>query len=78
MLNKCTCGKYTDYGITCVSCSMSKNTEREEEDINIDELIEELTTPLDIEDSTQIEDRQALPEEYKSTENLELIDDECS
>ena len=79
MLNKCTCGKYTDYGITCVSCSMSKQTTREEADaINIDELIEELTTPLHIGHDTELKDDQDLPAPSISTENPELRDDEAS
>lgn len=39
MLNRCACGKYTDFGVTCVSCSITKSNAKEIEDINLDELV---------------------------------------
>jgi len=67
MLNKCTCGRYTDYGLTCVSCSMSKGLEKSPVD-SID--IEELITPLDSEADTPTEDSSTdSPDATSSTES---------
>jgi len=38
MLSKCSCGRYTNYGSTCVSCAMAKKSGQEYEEIDIDDL----------------------------------------
>ena len=41
MIAKCTCGRWTDYGITCVSCSVSKGISSiNPDEIDIESLIE--------------------------------------
>lgn len=50
MLNKCGCGLYTDYGLTCVSCSLAGVGGKADLDFDIEDLIED-------EDTTQ-EDHQ--------------------
>ena len=39
MLHRCNCGRYTDLGALCLSCSVSKNTQ-EIEDVDIEDFIE--------------------------------------
>jgi hypothetical protein len=48
MLNRCGCGRYTDYGVTCVSCTWLKEKDEAELDFEIDDLIddEEKSTPF--------------------------------
>lgn len=38
MLSRCSCGRYTNYGSTCVSCAMSQKSGQEYEELDIDDL----------------------------------------
>lgn len=47
MVNKCVCGKYTDFGTLCVRCAMTASTG--ELDINLD---------IDVEDYIEDEEEE--------------------
>jgi len=38
VLVKCSCGKYTNYGSTCVTCAMAVSGGKNEEDVDLDDL----------------------------------------
>jgi hypothetical protein len=41
MLNKCACGRYTDFGSTCISCSMQGDGAGIELDFDVQDFVEE-------------------------------------
>jgi hypothetical protein len=38
MLNKCGCGRYTNYGSVCVSCAMAQKAPVDPPEIDLDDL----------------------------------------
>lgn len=41
MLTKCSCGRYTNYDTTCVSCAMAVSTTDNDVDVDMDDLFME-------------------------------------
>lgn len=38
MLVRCSCGKYTNYGSTCVTCAMAVDNPKNDENVDLDDL----------------------------------------
>ncbi len=47
MLSRCACGLYTNYGVTCVSCSIAGSENAVNLDFDIEDLIEDEATQED-------------------------------
>lgn len=61
MLSKCTCGRYTDFGVTCVNCSISKGLKKNGNSDAMLDYNEHKTDSLDPEDVLVLDDEESQP-----------------